>query len=113
MAKKPDNMIQFPNANEEQNKILNMIADQKLKEAKAKKDEFDKEKDKEEFLYLWKHFERRLNKYLEDFRDTLYPKGYHSLEVLIKIKKDKSTDVLREEFIFSDKLKLFKLTEIE
>ncbi|MBR9682647.1 MAG: hypothetical protein GOV02_03140 [Candidatus Aenigmarchaeota archaeon] len=106
-------MIEFPNANEEQNKILNKIAEQKAKESKAKNDEFDKEKDREEFLYLWKHFEARLNKYLKDYKEDLQPKGYHGLEVLIRIKKDDSSDELKEKFIFSDKLKLFKITEIE
>ncbi len=106
-------MINFPRANEEQNKILNKIAEQKSKEAKAKQDKFDEDKDREEFLYLWKHFKARLDKYLNDYKDDLQPKGYHGLEVLIKIKKDDSSDKLKEEFLFSDKLKLFKITEIE
>ena len=109
---KKKKLIQFPNATEAQNKILNKIAEQKSKEAKAKKDEFDKEKDKEEFLYLWKHFERRLNKILKDFRDDLQPTGYHQLEVLVKIKKTNSSDDINEKFIYSDQLKLYKITQL-
>jgi hypothetical protein len=105
--------INFPNANKAQNKILNKIKEQKEKEAKAKKDDFDEQKDREEFLYLWKHFDRRLRKILNDFKDDLHPKGYHGLEVLIKVKKDGASDDIKEEFIFSDKLKLYKITEIE
>ena len=104
--------IQFPGANEAQNEILNQIKEQKEKELKAKKDKFDEEKDRDEFLYLWKHFERRLRKILNDFRDDLHPKGFHSLEVLIKVKKDGASDAIKEQFIFSDDLKLFKITEI-
>jgi hypothetical protein len=109
MAKKP---IQFPNANEAQNKILNQISEQKLKEKKAKNDEFDKEKDKEEFLYLWKHFERRLNKILKDFKDDLQPTGYHSMVVTVKIKKDGADDDVTENFVYSDQLRLNKIVEI-
>ena len=105
--------IKFPNANEEQNKILNMIAEQRSREAKAEQDKFDAEKDKDEFLYLWGHFERRLNKILSDFRDETYSSGLHSLEVDIKIKKKGATDAIKEQFIYCDKLKMFKLTEIE
>ena len=105
--------IEFPNANEAQNEILNQILEQKQKEAKAKKDEFDKEKDREEFLYQWKHFYDRLTKMLNDYRDDLQPKGYHSLEVQFIVKKDDSSDALKEKFVFSDRLKLFKITEIE
>ena len=104
--------IQFPNATEEQNKILNKIAEQKAKEAKAKKDSFDREKDKEEFLYLWKHFSRRLNKILKDFKDELQPSGYHQLVVTVKIKKDGSDDDVTESFVFSDQLKLNKIVEL-
>lgn len=104
--------IKFPGANEEQNKILNMIAEQREKEEKAKKDDFDKEKDKEEFLYLWKHFDDRLGKILQDFRDVQYNKGTHSLEVTVRVKKQDGTDLLKENFVYSDKLKLFKETEI-
>jgi hypothetical protein len=104
--------IQFPGANEAQNKILNKIAQQKSKEAKAKKDEFDREKDKEEFLYLWKHFERRLNKILKDFKDDLQPTGYHSMVVTVKIIKDGATDDVKEQFVYNDNLKLNKIVEI-
>ena len=103
---------EFPGANEQQNKILNMIADQKEKESKAKQDAFDAEKDKDEFLYLWKHFDRRLKKMLKDFRDETYNSGQHSIEVIVKIKKDDNEDTLQENFVYSDKLKLFKITEI-
>ena len=103
---------EFPGANEQQNKILNMIADQKEKEAKAKQDAFDAEKDKDEFLYLWKHFDRRLKKMLKDFRDETYNSGQHSIEVIVKIKKDDNEDALQENFVYSDRLKLFKITEI-
>ncbi|MGD2072033.1 MAG: hypothetical protein PVG65_00885 [Candidatus Thorarchaeota archaeon] len=105
--------IEFPGANEEQNKILNMIAEQKEKEAKAAQNAFDKEKDKEEFLYLWKHFDRRLKKTLEDFRDIQYTTGIHSLEVTIKVKKEGSTDSITEKFVYSDKLKMLKVTETD
>jgi gas vesicle protein len=105
--------IEFPNANKAQNKILNQIAEQKEKEMKAKEDKFDEEKDRDEFLYLWKHFSDRLQKMLKDFRDDLQPKGYHSLEIQFIVKKDDSTDALKEKFIYGDKLKLFKITEIE
>lgn len=105
-------MIQFPNANEAQNKILNKIKEQKEKEAKAKNDQFDKEKDKEEFLYLWGHFERRLNKMLKDFKDDLQPTGYHSMVVTVKIKKDGANDDVVENFVYSDQLKLNKIVEI-
>lgn len=105
--------IEFPNANEAQNKILNKIKEQKEKEAKAKKNEFDEEKDKAEFLYLWKHFDRRLRKILNDFRDDIYQKGHHGLEITVKIKKDNSKDNVIEKFIYSDRLKLFKVVEIE
>jgi len=105
--------IKFPNANEEQNKILNMIAEQKSKEAKAAQDKFDAEKDKEEFLYLWGHFERRLQKILDDFKDKTYNSGIHSLVVDITIKKKDSTDAIKEKFIYCDKLKMFKTTELD
>jgi len=108
-----DTIIQFPNANEAQNKILNKIAEQKMKEAKAKQDAFDAEKDKDEFLFLWKHFERRLNKMLKDFRDDIYQMGNYSLEVLVKVKKEGATDDLKEQFVYNDKLKLFKITQID
>ena len=104
--------IQFPNANKAQNDILNKIAEQKAKEAKSKKDEFDKEKDKEEFLYLWGHFERRLNKILKDFKEDLQPTGYHSMVVTVKIQKDSATDDVVENFVYSDQLKLNKIVEI-
>lgn len=104
--------IEFSGANEQQNKILNMIAEQKQKEKKAKQDAFDAEKDKDEFLYLWKHFEKRLTKILNDFKDETYNTGQHSLEVFVKIKKDENKDIVQEKFIYSDKLKLFKVTEI-
>jgi hypothetical protein len=104
--------IQFPNANEAQNKILNKISEQKAKEVKARKDQFDKEKDKEEFLYLWKHFERRLRKILNDFRDELQPTGYHSMVITVKIMKDGATDDVTENFVYSDQLKLNKIVEI-
>jgi hypothetical protein len=91
---------------------LNKIAQQKSKEAKAKKDEFDREKDKEEFLYLWKHFERRLNKILKDFKDDLQPTGYHSMVVTVKIIKDGATDDVKEQFVYNDNLKLNKIVEI-
>jgi hypothetical protein len=107
--KKP---IQFPNANEAQNDILNQIAEKKAKEAKAKADEFDKEKDKEEFLYLWKHFNRRLNKMLKDYEEDLQPYGYYGLEILVKVKKDGADDDLKEQFVYSDRLKLTKITEL-
>jgi len=106
-------MIEFPNATKEQNKILNKIAEQKLKEKKAEQNKFDAEKDKEEFLYLWGHFERRLQLLLEAFKNELYPKGYHGLEVLVKVTKDGSKDKIQEQFVFNDKLKLFHMTEIE
>jgi hypothetical protein len=105
--------IKFPNANEAQNKILNKIKEQKEKEAKAKKNAFDEEKDKQEFLYLWKHFDRRLRKILNDFKDDTYQKGHHGLEITVKIKKDNSKDNVIEKFVYSDRLKLFKLVEIE
>ena len=105
--------IEFPGANETQNKILNKIKEQKEKEAKAKKNDFDKEKDKSEFLYLWKHFDRRLRKILNDFRDDIYPKGQHGLEIIVKIKKNNSKDDVVEKFVYSDRLKLFKIVEIE
>lgn len=108
-----DDVIKFPGANEEQNKILNMIKEQHDKRAKAAADEFDKEKDKEEFLYLWKHFEHRLNRYLADFRDKQSQTGFHSLEVTIKINKKDSTEVINENFIYSDKLKLYKITQTD
>lgn len=107
--KKP---IQFPNANAAQNEILNQIAEKKSKEAKAKQDGFDKEKDKEEFLYLWKHFERRLNKMLKDYKEDLQPYGYYGLEIMVKVKKDGADDDLKEQFVYSDRLKLFKITEL-
>lgn len=113
MDEKDKKLIQFPNANEEQNKILNMIAEKKAQELKAEKDAFDAKKDKDEFLYLWGHFERRLKKLLSDFRDVDYDKGTHSLEVYIKVKKDGSTDAIKEEFLYSDKLKMFKFTEVD
>jgi len=105
--------IEFPNANEAQNKILNQIADQKSKELKAKQDEFDEDKDKEEFLYIWKHFDDRLRKMLNDYKDTLQPKGYHGLVVTVRVQKKDSTDELKEQFLYSDDLQLFKVTEIE
>jgi len=105
--------IKFPNANEAQNKILNMIAEQKEKEIKDKQDEFDKEKDKDEFLYLWKHFDDRLRKILNDFKNDLQPKGYHGLVVTVRVQKDGSTDEIKEKFLYSDGLQLFKVTEIE
>jgi hypothetical protein len=105
--------IKFPNANEEQNKILNMIAEQKSKEAKASQDKFDAEKDKEEFLYLWKHFDDRLQRMLNDFKDDTYNSGIHSLEVNVTVKKKGATDAIKEQFIYCDKLKLFKTTELD
>lgn len=105
--------IQFPKANEAQNEILNQIYEQKQKEAKAKQDAFDAEKDRAEFLYQWKHFYDRLTKMLNDFRDDLHPKGYHGLEIQFIVKKDDSTDSVKEKYVFTDKLKLFKITEIE
>jgi len=107
------NEIKFPNANEEQNKILNMIANQRAKEEKAKQKAFDAEKDKEEFLFLWRHFRDRLNKMLDDFVDDSYGTGYHGLEIVFKIKKDDSKDSIVEKFIYNDKLKMFKVTEID
>ena len=104
--------IQFPKATPAQNEILNQIKEQKEKEAKAKQAKFDEEKDRNEFLYLWKHFDRRLRKVLNDFKDDLQPKGYYGLEVLIKVTKDGATDDLKEQFIFGDKLKLYKITQI-
>ncbi len=104
--------VQFPKANEAQNKILNQILEQKQKEAKAKQDEFDAEKDREEFLYQWKHFYERLMKMLNDFRDDQQPKGCYGLEIQFIVKKDDSTDAVKEKFVFTDKLKLFKITEI-
>ena len=104
--------IKFPGANEAQNDILNQIASKKAKEAKAKQDGFDKEKDKEEFLYLWKHFNRRLTKMLEDYKNDLQPYGYYGLEIMVKVKKDGADDDLKEQFVYSDRLKLFKITEL-
>ena len=110
--KMSEKKIQFPNANEAQNEILNQIAEKKAKEAKAKADDFDKEKDKEEFLYLWKHFERRLNKILKDYKEDLQPYGYYGLEILVKVTKDGADDDLKEQFVYNDKLKLIKITEL-
>jgi len=95
-----------------QNEILNKIAEQKAKESKSKKDKFDKEKDKEEFLYLWKHFDRRLTKILKDFRDELQPTGYHKMVVTVKIEKDGASDDVTENFVYSDQLRLNKIVEI-
>lgn len=105
--------IKFPGANEEQNKILNMIAEQQAKKLKADEEAFDKEKDKDEFLYLWGHFERRLRVYLDEFRDKQSQTGFHSLEVLVKVKKKDSTDVIKENFVYSDKLRMQKITETD
>lgn len=105
--------IEFPNATKEQNKILNKIAEQKKKETEAEAYKLDKEKETKEFLFLWKHFEDRLQKQLKEFRDHYYQTGICSLEVLVKIKKEGSTDNLRENFVYDDKLKLYKIVEIE
>jgi len=104
--------IQFPNATEAQNEILNKIAEQKSKEAKARQNKFDAEKDKEEFLYLWKHFHRRLSKILNDFKDDLQPTGYHKMIVTVKIEKEGSDDDVTEQFVYSDQLRLNKIVEI-
>lgn len=104
--------IKFPNADEHQNKILNMIAEQEQKKLKAEQDTFDKEKDKTEFLYLWKHFKLRLNKYLDEFVDETYNDGRHSLEVTLTVKKDDSDDNVVENFVYNKRLNLKKILEI-
>ena len=105
--------IEFPNANKQQNKILNMIAKQREKEVKAEQDAFDAEKDKDEFLYLWGHFKRRLEKQLDDFINDKYGTGIHGLEVLFRITKEDSTEELRSNYVYNDKLKMTKIEEIE
>jgi len=106
------NEINFPNANEEQNKILNQIAKEVEMKEKEEQHKLDAEKDKDEFLYLWGHFERRLERILKNFKEDTYQTGVHSLEVTVKIKKKDSQEPLVENFVFNDKLKLTKITEI-